>query len=209
MLSEDCKVVLSPWAKVLIPNGITLTNAENQSRSFAQNEYVPTEYLDNIVKDDDAWGKKYLDESGIIVRNAVFAGGNVSSGNELYANTKTVFGNATATLRDLFYCDLITVGTEHVGGLYGDGNLTRVDGYRELNITNFGTDYYGINTNEVTIEEYRKMNDRERAYFEVKYLLDKDMDYDGVTHTKGSLKLSLEEIKKDYPNSPSITILPC
>ena len=204
LLSEDCKVVLSPWAKVLTPNGITLTNAENQSRSFAQNEYVPTEYLDNIVKDDDAWTKKYLDESGIIVRNAVFAGGNVSSGNELYANTKTVFGNATATLRDLFYCDLITVGTEHVGGLYGDGNLTRVDGYRELNITNFGTDYYGINTNEVTIEEYRKMNDRERAYFEVKYLLDKDMVYDDVTHTKGSLKLSLEEIKKDYPNSPSI-----
>ena len=144
LLSEDCKVVVTPYSMVLDAGGVTIDGDH-----FNQYDFVPTEYLNKLRKDDNRWhnhntGTGELDQTGIIIHNAIFAGGNVSSGNELYANTKTVFGNATATINDLYYCDLITVGTEHIGGLYGDGNLTRVDGYRELNITNYGTDYYGI-----------------------------------------------------------------
>ena len=83
----------------------------------------------------------------------MFAGGNTSSGSSrAYANATSVFGNATASIHDVYHRDLITVGTAHTGGLYGDGNLTFVDGYRGLNVTNYGTDYYLIrNTPEITI----------------------------------------------------------
>lgn len=86
-------------------------------------------------------------ERGVIIHNAVFAGGNVSSNSDqTYANATTVFGNTTATLNDVYHRDFITIGTEHTGGLYGGGNLSMVDGYRELNITNYGTDFYRLQT---------------------------------------------------------------
>lgn len=196
-LTEDCRVVVTPYAKVK-RGSVTLVNAEGTSKTFNKNDYVPTEYLNRLQKNDTRWTQ--LDSTGITIRNAVFAGGNVSSGNELYANTKTVYGNATASLNDLYYCDLITVGTDHIGGLYGDGNLTRVDGYRELNITNYGTDYYGMNVDKVTIDEYNKMSDRERAYFEVKYLCKKAFTADG-NNCKEDETLTLDEIKEKYGTS--------
>jgi hypothetical protein len=64
-----------------------------------------------------------------------------------------VFGNATASIHDVYHRDLITIGTGHTGGLYGDGNLTFVDGYRGLNITNYGTDYYSI-AKEISQAQY-------------------------------------------------------
>ena len=203
-LSEDCRVVVTPYSKVLGNTAITLVNAEGQSQTFHQFDFVPTEYLNKLRKTDSRWykynedEKKYtgiLDQTGIIIHNAIFAGGNVSSGNELYANTKTVFGNATATVNDLYYLDLITVGTEHIGGLYGDGNLTRVDGYRELNITNYGTDYYGMNTTRVTLDDYHKMNDRERAYFQLKYESTKAFNWSEHSYSTGTI-LTKEEIKE-------------
>jgi hypothetical protein len=116
---------------------------------------------------DPLWNS--LDLTGIIVHNAVFAGGNVTLGDEnVYANAKTVLGNVSANVVDVYNRDLITIGTEHVGGLYGDGNLTLVDGYRELNITNYGTDYYGMSDN-ISLEEYYQLTDRERAYFALEY----------------------------------------
>ena len=79
-------------------------------------------------------------EKPITIHNAVFAGGNMPTGSDmLSANTKTVFGNATASIHDVKGSNLVTIGAEHIGGLYGDGNMTLVDGYRELNITNYGT----------------------------------------------------------------------
>lgn len=197
--SEDCRVVVSPYSKVL-QGSVTLSDAEGNNRTFTRNEYVPTEYLNKLQKNDARWNQ--LDQSGVTIRNAVFAGGNVSSGNELYANTITVFGNATATLNDLYYCDLITVGTDHVGGLYGDGNLTRVDGYRELNITNYGTDYYGMNTDKVTIAEYNAMSDRERAYFEVKYVCVKSFT-DGY-ECQLNTTMTLDEIKERFHGNVSL-----
>ena len=196
ILSEDCRVVVSPYCKV-IAESITLTDTLLHDSTFLRGQFVPTEYLLRLAKEHDEWDA--LDQTGIIIRNALFAGGNVSAGNTMYANTKTVYGNATATLNDLYHTDLITLGTEHIGGLYGDGNLTRVDGYRELNITNYGTDYYSIN-HRVTIEEYHDMNDRERAYFEVKYQLIKS-----VTNSQGIVvydyqttpEKSLDQIKED------------
>ena len=92
----------------------------------------------------------------IFIRNAVFAGGNRAAGStQLNANTNTVFGNATASINDAYDHDYITIGTGHMGGLYGDGNLTLVDGYRELNITNYGS----------TADPGRIMNTIQRADF--------------------------------------------
>ena len=115
-----------------------------------------------------------------------------------------MFGNATASVVDLYYNDLITIGTEHIGGLYGDGNLTRVDGYRELNITNYGTDYYGMNTDRVTLEDYHKMNDRERAYFQLKYVLKQTFTVVGSqTYTEGTI-MTKDEIKEAFPNGAEV-----
>ena len=164
-LTNDCSVLITPYCQaksaLTIPNGGT----------YQAGDFVPASDLDHLKKktsaDSELWEK--LDLDGIIVRNAVFAGGNVSVGdNVVYANAKTVMGNVSANVVDIYNRDLITIGTEHVGGLYGDGNLTLVDGYRELNITNYGTDYYGMSDN-ISLAEYYSLTDRERAYFALEY----------------------------------------
>lgn len=72
------------------------------------------------------------------IRGGVYAGANVTMGSDqLSADMKTVFGNVSATIIDKE--NKLTIGADGVGGLYGDGNLTLVDGYRELNITDYGT----------------------------------------------------------------------
>ena len=213
-LTEDCRVIVSPYAKVLCDADLPLSIKDTsgtviRTTTFHKNEYVPTEYLNSLQKswideDKHAQNKKLDWVSGVNIYNAVFAGGNVSSGsNVLYANTKTVFGNATATLNDVYHCDLITVGTEHIGGLYGDGNLTFVDGYRELNITNYGTDYYG-QSDVITLAEYNEMNDRERAYFELKYkCLQPCEDDEGNQYSEGS-SLPEDDLKKKFANNGTI-----
>ena len=165
-MTEDCKVVVEPWCKATAD--ITISDS-----TFAEGAYVPTSYLNFLGnKNDVQWNslsKADVNKVGIIIHNAVFAGGNTSPGStEVYANTTTVFGNATASIHDAYHRDLITVGTGYTGGLYGDGNLTLVDGYRELNITNYGTDYYHI-TPEITLEQYKALPVRESAYYEIRY----------------------------------------
>ncbi len=165
-LSLDCNVVVEPYCKVTDAGGITI-----DGNSYAQGEYVPIEDLNKLRdKNQDAaqWAK--IDwESGVTIHNAVFAGGNVTVGSDqLYVNTGTVFGNVAAALRDVYHRDLISIGTEHVGGLYGDGNLTFVDGWRELHIDNYGTDYYNMSS-EIQKDEYLSLSDRERAYFVLNY----------------------------------------
>ena len=163
ILTEDCKVLVEPWCRV--KEEVTINDS-----TFAVGSYVPTEYLHYLKnKNTDAvrWG--CLDDKGVIIHNAVFAGGNVTSGSDqLYAEAKTVLGNATASIHDVYNRDLITIGTGHTGGLYGDGNLTFVDGYRGLNITNYGTDYYNISM-EIGIDAYRNLPAREQAYYELRY----------------------------------------
>lgn len=184
-LTEDCKVVVSPYLQVK-PN---VGSIDYGGKTYNAYDYVPTEYLNTLPKkgSDGAWpaawsvfytGDRLADgtvnpddpvERGVQIHNAVFAGGNVSSNSDqTYANATTVFGNTTAVLNDVYHRDFITVGTEHTGGLYGGGNLSMVDGYRELNITNYGTDYYGLNS-QITLAEYEKMSNRERAYFKLEY----------------------------------------
>lgn len=161
-LTEDCRVVVAPYAKVLSP--VTING-----HSYAVNDYVPIDDLNTLKNkySDSRWN--CLSDDGIVVRNAVFAGGNVAIGSDkVYANATTVFGNVTASLRDVYHRDLITIGTEHVGGLYGGGNLALVNGYREIHIENYGTDYYGLEQS-ITLEQYAQLSDRERAYFELKY----------------------------------------
>lgn len=179
-LTEDCKVVIAPMLQIR-KNGTTVTY---DGKTYGPYEYVPTDYLNKLQgKSDNAWTNFYTGDKdadgnviaedpvdrGVHIHNAVFAGGNVSSNSESYNNATTVFGNTTATLYDVFHRDFITVGTEHTGGLYGGGNLSVVGGYRELNITNYGTDYYGLNS-QISLEEYRKLSNRERAYFQLEYL---------------------------------------
>ena len=192
-LIEDCKVVVSPMLQ-LKKNAASITIG---GKNYGPYDYVPTDYLNTLTKDKSQWtdfftgDNRYLkneqgeilkdengnyrinpddpDERGVHIRNAVFAGGNVASNSDrTYANATTVHGNTTATLYDVYHRDFITVGTEHTGGLYGGGNLSVVDGYRELNITNYGTDYYNLST-RIDLAEYRSLSNRERAYFQLQY----------------------------------------
>lgn len=178
ILTEDCKVLVEPWCKA--NTSITINTGKTSgtgllTRTFAAGEFVPTAYLNYLGnKTDKQWEKLREDEDdpnrdGIVIHNAVFAGGNTSPGSDVvHVNTTTVFGNATASIHDVYHRDLITIGTGHTGGLYGDGNLTFIDGYRELNITNYGTDYYSI-TPEITLEQYEALPVREGAYYERRY----------------------------------------
>ena len=199
VLTEDCKVLVEPHCIVTADGGVTIgtpVDGKNpgeegylQDVSYAKGSYVPTSALNTLLnKTGDKTRWECLDTKGIIIHNAVFAGGNTSSGSaKVYANATTVFGNATASIHDVYHRDLITVGTGHTGGLYGDGNLTFVDGYRGLNITNYGTDYYTIADNrEITIEQYHALDDREAAYYELRYICIKDCeDKEGTAYTKG------------------------
>ncbi len=204
-LSEDCSVVVSPMLQVREGASVTFKGV-----TYGAHEYVPTDYLNTIqaTKDDEGnWIGKWLEletgdldgeeERGVHIYNAVFAGGNVSSNTESYANAVTVYGNATATLYDVYHRDFITVGTEHTGGLYGGGNLSVVGGYRELNITNYGTDYYGLDQ-QITLEEYKKLTNRERAYFKLEYLCMKDVTIGSKSYKKDD-HISEEEYEKLLP----------
>ena len=190
-LTEDCKVVVSPMLQIK-KNGTSVTY---DNKTYYPYDYVPTEYLNTLPADktDSRWQNLYLgekqsdddmEERGVHIRNAVFAGGNVSSNSESYANSTTVYGNTTATLNDVYHHDFITVGTEHTGGLYGGGNLSLVGGYRELNITNYGTDYYGLDQ-QISLEEYRKLTNRERAYFKLEYLCQQNVTIGGKDYKQG------------------------
>ena len=175
VLTEDCKVLIEPYCKAT--SAVTVNG-----HAYAAGEYVTTEDLHTLGnKNDGGWDG--LDLSGITIFNAVFAGGNTSSGSStVYANTTTVFGNATASIHDVYHRDLITLGTGHTGGLYGDGNLTFVDGYRGLNITNYGTDYYSLSP-EITIAQYNQLPEREADYYQLKYKCIKECtDKDGTTY---------------------------
>ena len=188
-MTLDCSVDISPYCQVTDASGITI-----DGESFALGDYVPIESLNklrNKEADKAQWDK--LDLTGIIIRNAVFAGGNVSAGSDkMFVNTKTIYGNAVAALRDVYHRDFITIGTEYTGGLYGDGNLTFVDGYRELHISNYGTDFYGLE-DEITLEKYHSMSDRERAYFELMYQCQRACtDKNGKEHPVNE-KLSAED----------------
>ena len=164
--TEDCRVHIAAGAFVTANTSFTINN-----HSYSKGDFVPNADLNTLAynaDNADVWAS--LDNEGVTIRNAVFAGGNVSAGSDkVYANAVTVFGNATAAVVDVFSRDLVTLGGEHVGGLYGDGNLTFVDGYRELNITNYGTDYYHLNPNNtkkiITQTDYDNLSAREKAYY--------------------------------------------
>ena len=165
--TEDCCVYISAQCVALEPltiDGIT----------YKKGDYVPTDALNKLSHHDvgyldsnadERW--TMVDDEGVLIRNAVFAGGNVSSGSDIvYANAVTVFGNVSASIIDLYNKDLVAIGGEHIGGLYGDGNLTFVDGYRELNITNYGTDYYTLQEEkEISEQKYKDLPEHDRNYY--------------------------------------------
>ena len=184
--TEDCKVVIAPYLQIS-PN-VVGGKISFKDKDYYPYDYIPTDYLNKLgkkIKTESENGKTVktwpaewnnlitaIDENtdrGIVIHNAVFGGGNVSTNSDkTYANATTVFGNVTATLYDVYHRDFISVGTEHVGGLYGGGNFSMVDGYRELNITNYGTDYFSLDQ-KIDLDEYRTLSNRERAYFKLKY----------------------------------------
>ena len=189
-LTEDCKVVIAPMLQLKPGKSVSFNGVD-----YGPYDYVPTDYLNTLPADktDAGWTNLYMGdkqseddqtERGVHIHNAVFGGGNVSSNSESYSNATTVFGNTTATLYDVYHHDFITVGTEHTGGLYGGGNLSLVGGYRELNITNYGTDYYGLDQ-QISLEEYQKLTNRERAYFKLEYLCQQDVTIGGKNYKQG------------------------
>ena len=137
--------------------------------NYAAGDYIPNEQLNALkapTANDPVWSK--IDDSGVTIMNAVFAGGNVSKGSDkIYAFANTVYGNATAALVDVYSQDLLAVAGNGYGGLYGDGNLTFVDGYRELNVTNYGTDYYALGAN-ADATAYNSLTPRQKAFYSVK-----------------------------------------
>ena len=178
-MTEDSHVLVEPHCRVK-------TAGQIGGVDYAVGDYVPTAILNKLQdKTADEWS--YLEDDGIIIHNAIFAGGNVSSGSDqVYANATTLYGNATASIHDVYHRDLITIGTGHTGGLYGDGNLTFVDGYRGLNITNYGTDYYHISP-DITLDAYNDLTPREAAYYELKYkCVQECTDNEGTTYSVGS-----------------------
>ena len=166
-LSEDCKIAVEPQCKVIDADGVTIGGT-----AYAEGDYVPVEKLNTLKSRAHAdalaiWNK--LDTRGIVIHNSLFAGGNITEGSDkIFANTVTVHGNAAASLRDVYNFDFISLGTEEMGGLYGDGNLTLVDGFRELHIDNYGTDYYSLKKT-MTIDEYKALTARQQAYYKLKY----------------------------------------
>ncbi|MBR4533666.1 MAG: hypothetical protein IKO85_03875 [Bacteroidaceae bacterium] len=188
IFTEDCKVVVEPHTRAYVDINISEgTGSSLGNGNYKAGEYVTTADLHRLKgkNEDNTWGS--LDDYGIIIHNAVFAGGNIAAGSSsMYANATTVYGNATASIHDVYNRDLITIGTGHTGGLYGDGNLTFVDGYRELNITNYGTDYYHI-ASQLPYDDYKILPEREKAYYELKYKCLKECtDYEKTTYTVGS-----------------------
>ena len=175
-LSLDCNVVVEPYCQVF---GSSVTIG---SDTYPVGSYVPVEAMNklkNKTADSDRWSHLYKDDNkdGIVIHNAIFAGGNITEGSDkLFANTTTVYGNVAASLRDVFNRDLISIGTDELGGLYGDGNLTLVDGFREVHIDNYGTDYYSLDPN-VNYATYNQMSDREKAYYQLKYVANRNHDY--------------------------------
>lgn len=231
-MTVDCSVDVAPYCQVKAGQSLTLPKLQTdengnfvrdttevnkgypvkvtgQTVTFNEYDYVPVEYLNLLNKGTGTYGEgawnKVDYESGITIHNAVFAGGNVSVGSDqVFVNSNTVFGNATAALRDAYHRDLITIGTEHIGGLYGDGNLTFVDGFRELNISNYGTDFYGL-SDKITVEEYHNKSDRERAYFQLEYECQQTFTVDQgtaneKTYTQGS-RLKESEYEELFKNT--------
>ena len=207
--TEDCKVLIEPHLKVTTP--VTIAG-----HPYDIGQFVPIDTL-NTLKNKTADASKWecLDQTGIIIHNAVFAGGNTQSGMTTSANSASVFGNATASINDIYHRDMITLGTRHTGGLYGDGNLTLVDGYRELNITNYGTDYYSIDK-EIGIDTYHALPDREADYYELRYtcLIDcKDKEntqYKAAVGTSKASTITADEmqtlfVKKTFDSQGKVT----
>ena len=193
--TEDCRVHITARCMVTAEGGITINDT-----TYQKGEYVTTEDLNTLAFDAAQW--QALDNEGLTIKNAVFAGGNVSAGSDkIYANAVTVYGNATAAVVDVFSKDFVRLGGEHIGGLYGDGNLTFVDGYRELNITNYGTDYYNL-LQELEYDDYLKLSDREKDYYTLMYELKSgnpiSFTYKGVTY-------SYEYIEDATPEIPDNT----
>ena len=174
-LSEDCIVRIEPACKVTDEGGVTIGET-----NYAKGDFVPVEKLNTLKSRsyEDAlakWNK--LDTRGVVIHNALFAGGNITEGSDkLFANMVTVYGNAAASLHDVYNFDLISLGTEEMGGLYGDGNLTLVDGFRELHIDNYGTDYYSL-AKTMSIDAYKALTPRQQAYYKLKYGANSDHTY--------------------------------
>ena len=123
VLSEDTRVEVKVYGKAL-------NNVSIGGTTYKKDAFIPNTALDQLAHNAGEWAS--VDQSGITIYNAVFAGGNVSAGSDkIMAFSKTVYGNSTASVVDIYGRDLISVGGSGVGGLYGDGNLTFVDGYRE------------------------------------------------------------------------------
>lgn len=180
-LSEDTRVEVKAYGKAL-------ADVTVGSNNYVKGDFIPNTAIDQLTNNDSdkpTWEK--IDQKGITIFNAVFAGGNVSAGSDkIMAFSKTVYGNSTAAVVDVYARDLISIGGKGVGGLYGDGNLTFVDGYRELNITNYGTDWFSLSGGVESDEEFNRLTTRQQSFYTTQYECTTTYD----DYTKGDVILN-------------------
>ena len=165
-LTEDSRVNVEVFAEATAPVSVN-------GHSYVVGDFITNEDLNTLTNGSSQWSS--IDQTGITIYNAIFAGGNVSVGSSsIFAFANTIFGNATASVIDCYTRDLISVGGDGVGGIYGDGNLTFVDGYRELNITNYGTDYFALPKvlDASTQAQYDALTPRQKAFYVTRYTFD-------------------------------------
>ncbi len=182
--------------------GNRVTTSFTANLTYNKGEFVHNRVLNTMPFYDGTGGTEGrwldIDQSGVTIHNSVFAGGNVMTGsNEVFAYSKTVFGNATAAIVDVYSRDMTSIGGDGVGGLYGDGNITYVDGYRELNISNYGTDYFSLPgqlnlSNQEDLDKFNALTPRQKDFYITKYQLVSDnvsytIDGNPVVYKKGDI----------------------
>ena len=225
IISEEVreKLISTPEYETNYKNNITdnkVTTSFIANLTYKKGEFVHNRVLNTMPFYDGEGGTEGrwvdIDQSGVVIHNSVFAGGNVMTGsNEVFAYSKTVFGNATAAIVDVYSRDMTSIGGDGLGGLYGDGNITYVDGYRELNITNYGTDYFSLPgqldlSNATDLATYNNLTPRQKEFYVTKYQLVSNkvtytIDNNSVVYKKGDIITAkdYEKLNKNNPNFAS------
>lgn len=86
----------------------------------------------------------------ISILRGIYGGGNMRYGsNDIYASTSTVSGNSCVIIHENPDADMISISRESAGGVYSDGKLTLVSGYRSIEVENYGLNFSGIANNNI------------------------------------------------------------
>ncbi len=86
----------------------------------------------------------------VSILRGIYGGGNMRYGsNDIYASTATVLGNSCIIIKDDPANDWINISRENAGGVYSDGKLSLVSGYRSIEVENYGRNFTGTEHNNI------------------------------------------------------------